>query len=161
MLFRSISETELRARLLFGLGGRAAERLVFNELSAGAEDDLKRATQIARRMVTHWGMSERLGPVAFRASEEHPFLGREIAEPREFSEHTAQIIDEEMVRILREADERARNLLEQHRDKLDALAHALESEETLDERQIEELIGPPVHRRPDPGEAIIIESPPA
>jgi cell division protease FtsH len=143
----NISEQELHARLLFLLGGRAAERLVFNELSAGAEDDLKRATQLARRMVTHWGMSERLGPVAFRATEEHPFLGKEIAEPREFSEHTAQVIDEEIVRILRDADDRARRMLEEHRDKLDLLAQALEREETLDERQIGELIGPAAHRR--------------
>jgi cell division protease FtsH len=143
----NISEQELHARLLFLLGGRAAERLVFNELSAGAEDDLKRATQLARRMVTHWGMSERLGPVAFRATEEHPFLGKEIAEPREFSEHTAQVIDEEIVRILREADDKARCLLEQHRDKLDLMAQTLEREETLDERQIADLIGPAAHRR--------------
>jgi cell division protease FtsH len=139
----SINETELRTRLLFLLGGRAAERLVFSELSAGAEDDLKQATQIARRMVTHWGMSERLGPVAFRASEEHPFLGKEFAEPREFSEHTAQVIDEELIRILHAADDRAKQMLAEHRDKLDRLALALEREETLDERQIEELIGPP------------------
>ena len=92
-------------RLLFLLGGRAAERLVFNEFSAGAENDLKQATQLARRMVTHWGMSQRLGPVAFRAGEDHPFLGKEITDPRRFSEHTAQVIDEEVSRILREASE--------------------------------------------------------
>jgi len=143
----NITEGELHARLLFLLGGRAAERLVFSELSAGAEDDLKRATQLARRMVTHWGMSERLGPVAFRANEEHPFLGKEMSEPREFSEHTAQVIDEEIVRILRDADDKARCLLEQHRDKLDLMAQALEREETLDEHQIAEVIGPAVHRR--------------
>jgi len=156
----NISESELRARLLFLLGGRAAERLAYNALSAGAEEDLKRATQIARHMVTHWGMSERLGPVAFRANEEHPFLGREIAGPREFSEHTAQTIDEEMVRILREADDRARTLLEQHRDKLDAVAQALEREETLDERQIEELIGQPAYRPREPVAPIILDTPP-
>ena len=117
---------------MFLLGGRAAEKLVFDEFSAGAEDDLNRATQIARRMVTHWGMSERLGPVAFRDGEEHPFLGKEMAEPRQFSEHTAQVIDEEVVRILREASERADDMLTEHREKLDRLA-ALEQEETLDE----------------------------
>jgi len=137
-----ITESELHARLLFLLGGRAAEKIVFNELSGGAEDDLKRATQLARRMVTHWGMSERLGPVAFRASEEHPFLGKEIAEPREFSEATAQVIDEEVMRILRAADDRAKAILTEHRDKLDLLSKSLEREETLDQRQIEELIGP-------------------
>ena len=99
----NISESELQTRLLFLLGGRAAEKLVFDEYSAGAEDDLNKATQLARRMVTHWGMSERLGPVAFRDSEDHPFLGREMAEPRRFSEHTAQVIDEEVSRLLGEA----------------------------------------------------------
>ena len=143
----SITQSELNARLLFLLGGRAAELLVLGELSAGAEDDLKRATQIARRMVTHWGMSDRLGPVAFRAGSEHPFLGMEMTEPREFSEHTAQVIDEEVIRILHDANDRARKLLDEQRDKLDLLAQRLVREETLDQRQIEELIGPPAHRR--------------
>ncbi len=80
----NIGENELLTRLLFLLGGRAAEKLVFDEYSAGAEDDLNKATHLARRMVTHWGMSERLGPVTFRDSEDHPFLGREMAEPRRY-----------------------------------------------------------------------------
>ena len=138
----NISESELHTRLLFLLGGRAAEKLVFDEFSAGAEDDLKRATQLARRMVTHWGMSERLGPVAFRAEEDHPFLGKEMAGPREFSEHFARVIDEEMVRILRKAADEAEQLLGENRDTLDTLSAALEKEENLDEQQIEDLIGP-------------------
>ncbi|MGO8689120.1 MAG: ATP-dependent zinc metalloprotease FtsH [Thermoguttaceae bacterium] len=140
----NISEGELQTRLLFLLGGRAAEKLVFDEFSAGAEDDLNKATLIARRMVTHWGMSERLGPVAFRDSEEHPFLGKEIsiAAPRQFSEHTAQVIDEEVIRILRAASDRALELLGANRDKLDLLAHTLEKEETLDEPMVTELLGP-------------------
>ena len=124
------------------LGGRAAEKLVFGEYSAGAEDDLKRATQIARRMVTHWGMSERVGPVAFRTSEEHPFLGKEIAEHREFSEHTARVIDEEVTRILHEAADRARTMLSHAREKLDRVAQELEEREVLSEREVEVLIGP-------------------
>ena len=142
----NISEGEIHDRLAFLLGGRAAEKLQFDELSAGAEDDLKKATHLARRMITHWGMSERLGPVAFRAGEEHPFLGKEMTEPREFSEHTAQVIDEEVVRVLRAASDRAEETLNKHRHKLDALAIALEREEELDERQIEELIGPSAHK---------------
>jgi len=138
----NVSESELHNRLAFLLAGRAAEKLEFDEYSAGAEDDLKRATQLARRMVSHWGMSERLGPVAFRAGEEHPFLGKEMAEPREFSEHTARLIDEELMRILREASERAQRLLKEHREKLAVLAAALEREEVLDEGQIKDLIGP-------------------
>jgi cell division protease FtsH len=143
----NISESELRARLLFLLGGRAAEKLVFNEYSAGAEDDLNKATQLARRMVTHWGMSERLGPVAFRDGEDHPFLGREMAEPRRFSEHTAQVIDEEVSQLLRDAADRATTLITQHRDKLDTLTKRLEEIETLDEEEIEKLIGPSVYKQ--------------
>jgi cell division protease FtsH len=139
----NVSESQLQTHLLIAMGGRAAEKLAFDELSAGAESDLERATHLARRMVTHWGMSERLGPVAFRDSEEHPFLGREIAEPRRFSEHTAQLIDEEVSRILRTASDRARDMLTQHREKLETLAKALEAEETLDDVVIEKLLGPP------------------
>jgi cell division protease FtsH len=148
----NISESELHTRLSFLLGGRSAEKLVFDEFTAGAEDDLKRATQLARRMVTHWGMSERLGPMAFRTGEEHPFLGREMAEPREFSEHTAHVIDEEVGRILRSAADRAQDLLRKYRDKLDVLANALEEEEELTERQVEELIGRPAYERFEPEE---------
>jgi cell division protease FtsH len=142
----NIGENELHARLCFMMGGRAAEKIVFDEFSAGAEDDLKRATQLSRRMVTHWGMSERIGPVAYRSSDEHPFLGREIVEHREFSEQTAHMIDEEVARILHEADDRARKLLRDHREKLDRLAAGLEEQEVLDEKDIELLIGPAVMR---------------
>ena len=119
---------------------------MFNEYTAGAEDDLKRATQIARRMVSHWGMSERLGPVAFRAGDEHPFLGKEMAEPREFSEHTAQVIDEEIGRILRRRCRSRRAIAARASRQAGPVAQALEREETLDEPQIEALIGPPSHR---------------
>jgi cell division protease FtsH len=88
-------------------------------------------------------MSDRLGPVTFRDSEEHPFLGREIAEPRRFSEHTAQLIDEEVSRILRAASDRATEMLTQNREKLECLAKALEAEETLDDVAIEKFLGPP------------------
>jgi len=143
----SISQSELYSRLDFIMAGRAAEKLVFDEYSAGAENDLRQATELARRMVAHWGMSERLGPVAFHLGEENPFLGKEIAEPRHFSEHTAQVIDEEVVRILREAASRAEEMLRAHRDKLDALAKALEKDETLEENEIEQLIGPPAYQK--------------
>ena len=160
----NIGEHELHTRLLFLLGGRAAEKLVFDEFSAGAEDDLKKATSLARKMVTHWGMSERLGPVAFRAGEEHPFLGKEMAGPKEFSEHTAQVIDEEISRILRDAADRAREVLSKHRDQLDKVAAALEEEETLDDFQIEELIGPSAHQKAQPsgdGKPVVKDQPAA
>ncbi len=148
----NISESELHTRLLFLLGGRAAEKLIFDEFSAGAEDDLNKATALARRMVTHFGMSERLGPVAFRDGDEHPFLGKEMAEPRRFSEHTARVIDEEIVRILRAASEKAQEILGENREKLDALAKALEHDETLNEEDIKELIGPPTPKPAEVGE---------
>ncbi|HEY4761092.1 MAG TPA: AAA family ATPase, partial [Thermoguttaceae bacterium] len=142
----NISESELRTRLVIGLGGRASEKMTFNEFSAGAENDLNNVTQLARRMVTYWGMSDQLGPVAFRDSEDHPFLGKEMAEPRRYSEHTAQVIDEEISRLLREAYDKATDLLTHNRDKLTTLAKALEESETLDEADIEELLGPPAYK---------------
>lgn len=138
----NIGESDLHVRLVFMLGGRAAEKLIFDEYSAGAEDDLKRATQLARRMVTHWGMSERIGPVAYRTSEAHPFLGKDFAEQREFSEHTAQVIDEEVARILHDSADRAFKVLSDNRDKLDKLATALEEREIIEERDVVALIGP-------------------
>jgi cell division protease FtsH len=136
-----ITESEILANLTHTLGGRAAERLVFKDLSAGAASDLKQATRLARMMVTQWGMSERVGPVFIRGSEEHPFLGREMAEPRDHSEHTQQVIDEEISRILREADERAYRLLDEHRDEMERLTEALLEKEVLTASEIEDLIG--------------------
>ncbi|HEY1784852.1 MAG TPA: cell division protein FtsH, partial [Pirellulales bacterium] len=143
----SVNETELHARLILGMGGRAAEKLVYNQYSAGAENDLTQVTKLARRMVTAWGMSERLGPVAYRTSEEHPFLGKEFHEQREFSEHTARLIDEEVAGILHAAAARATEMLSQHRDMLDKLAKSLVEHEVLDEHEIEALIGPSINRR--------------
>jgi cell division protease FtsH len=143
----NIGQSELNSQLVLGLGGRAAEKMVFNEYSAGAENDLMRVTKLARRMVAHWGMSDVIGPVAYRTGEEHPFLGREIYEQREFSENSARVIDEEVSRILHEADLRAMELLSQHRENLDALAAALEQREVLDESEVEEILGPSLHPR--------------
>ena len=128
------------------LGGRGAEKIQFDQYSAGAESDLQEATRLARRMVTHWGMSERLGPVAYHTSEENPFLGREIAQhERQFSEHTAQLIDEEVEKFLHAAEDLAKRTLQQNSDKLAALADALLEREVLDEKEISELIGPSVN----------------
>jgi len=141
----NISENDLKARLVFILGGRAAEKMIYDEYSAGAENDLSEATKLARRMVSHWGMSERLGPVAYHTSEENPFLGKEFHSERQFSEHTAQVIDEEVARILHGAAERATQLLQENSDKLEKVTRALIEEEILDRQQIEELIGPSVN----------------
>ncbi|MBR4834142.1 MAG: ATP-dependent zinc metalloprotease FtsH [Thermoguttaceae bacterium] len=137
------NESEVRATLARFLAGRAAEKLVYDETSAGAENDLKRATDLARDMIVHWGMSERLGPVAFRNSESHPFLGREMTnDVREYSEETARVIDEEIVRVMREADETARNLIIEKRELFEALTDALVAEEELDYDQIVAILGP-------------------
>lgn len=136
-----IAEPQIRAQIAVYMGGRAAESLLFNEFSAGAENDLKQATRLARKMVVHWGMSPRLGPIAFRTDETHPFLGRDMSESREYSDHTAQIIDEEISRILQEAEVDAKNVLTEKRELLEILAKALESEEELEEVRIIELIG--------------------
>ena len=142
----NVGQQSLTNRLVFTLAGRAAEKLVFGEYSAGAENDLVQATRLARRMVAHWGMSDRVGPVACHGSQEHPFLGRDVFEQREFSEHTAQIIDEEVSRILNEAADRATTLLTENRDKLDTLANELEAREMLDENEVVGVIGPAVPR---------------
>ena len=123
------------------MGGRAAEKLVFNEFSAGAEDDIDRSTRLARRMVASWGMSEAIGPVSFRQSEEHPFLGKEMHTYREFSEETARLIDVEVQKIMHEAHASAVQLLTQNRDKLDSLAAALLEAENLERDEVAEILG--------------------
>ena len=139
-------EKRMHSQMAMMLGGRAAEKLIFDEFSAGAEDDLKRATSLARRMVSHWGMSEKIGPVAFRQGEDHPFLGKELHEAREFSEETAHAIDLEVQRFLNAASERASQLLANHRPQLDAVANALLQKESIDHADIVALLGPPIPR---------------
>jgi len=132
-----------RARLAMFMGGRAADRLVYDEPYAGAEQDLREASRLARYMVTHWGMSERLGPVSFRVGEEHLFLGKEIQEPRDFSEGTARVIDEEVSKLLREADARAFDLVRDHRPALERIVEALMANEELDRAGLEAAITGP------------------
>jgi cell division protease FtsH len=146
----SVSRNEAQGHLAMVLGGRAAERLVYNDQTAGVAGDLKSATRLARAMVTQWGMSNRVGPVSFRDADENPFLGREMTESRDHSEHTAQIIDEEVGRILREADDRAYRLLEEHRDELERLTEALIEREVLSVSEIENLIGKRPGGTPEP-----------
>jgi cell division protease FtsH len=138
----NVSERHLKARLIMMMGGRAAEKLVFNEYSAGAQDDIDRATRLARRMVASWGMSEKIGPVSFRQSEEHPFLGKEMHSYREFSEETARLIDVEVQRIMHEAHESAMQMLVQFRVQLDTLAAALLEFENVEQTQLIEILGP-------------------
>lgn len=118
-----------------------SEKVVFGEMTTGAESDLKQATQLVRRMVSQWGMSDKLGAAAFRCGEEHIFLGRELAQQRDFSEQTAQLIDEEMRRIIGEIEEKVETLMRRHRDKLEALAKALIEAETLEFAEIQKIFG--------------------
>lgn len=148
-----IGEKRLHAQLTMALGGRAAEKAVFDEFSAGSEGDLKQATQLARKMVGHWGMSDVIGPVAFRSGEEHPFLGKEIHENREYSEKTAYVIDQEVQRFLTDAADAAFKALTAQREQLDRIAEALLEKETLDRGDLTELIGQPVGSVADQPEA--------
>ncbi len=137
----NMGETHLHAQLAFMLGGRAAEGLVFGEHTAGAADDIKRATQITRKMVGQWGMSDVIGPVAFRHSDENPFLGKDMKSQGECSEETAHVIDQEMQRFLTAADQLAEKMLTENREKLDLLAKALVEQEAIDSEDIKRLIG--------------------
>ena len=122
------------------LGGRAAEEIALKHMTTGAGNDLERATELARRMVTEWGMSEKLGPLTFGKKDEQIFLGREIARHKDYSEKTATDIDEEVKRLVIEAYERAKAVVSENFDFLDALAKALLEKETMDAIEIEALV---------------------
>ncbi len=130
----------LIATLTVLLGGRAAEDLVFNQFTTGAGNDLERATDLARKMVCNWGMSEELGPITFGRRDEHVFLGREISQAKDFSEETARLIDHAMKNLVEGAYQQAKALLATHRAVLQTLAQALLDRETLDSQEIEQLI---------------------
>jgi cell division protease FtsH len=134
-------EAYLRARIVGMLGGRAAEEIVYGTKTTGAANDIEQATNLARNMVTRWGMSEKLGMVQL-ASERNPYLGGYGA-AKPFSEETARIIDAEVIRIINESHELAKSLLQQHRAQLDALVEALLARETLDEQEILKVTGLP------------------
>ena len=119
-------------RIAICMGGRIVEEIVFNQLTTGAGNDLEQATKLAKKMVTEWGMSEKLGPVAFGDQDEQPFLGRELAHAKNYSEHTAQMIDEEIRRFLTEGYEMSRRLITENMEKIELLAQALIEFETLD-----------------------------
>jgi cell division protease FtsH len=141
----NMSESEIRDQLVVLLAGRAAERIVYDETSVGAENDLERATSLARRMVSHWGMSMKLGPVSYKLSDSDPFLGREMHQQRQFSEKTQEMIDAEMGDTLRGADRRAMDMLHTRREELERLKDALMEREELDENEITSLIGQSIH----------------
>jgi cell division protease FtsH len=138
-------------RITILLGGRAAEEIVFQQQTTGAGDDLEKATDMARKMVCEWGMSDRMGPLTFGKGEEHIFLGREVARPKDFSEETAVLIDSEIKRIVMECATRARHMIETNLEKLHALARALLERESLDGEEIARILRvPPLQEAPSP-----------
>jgi cell division protease FtsH len=137
---RNYPRDYLMGRLAVLLGGRAAEDLVFGQPTTGAESDLKQATSLARRMVGLWGMSDDVGPVSYGVGETQPFLGRELAAPREYADATAARIDEEVVAIITAARDRATTIIRSARPALDALAAELIAHEMVDSRRLDEIL---------------------
>ncbi len=126
--------------LVLLMGGRAAEELVFNQPTTGAGNDIERATHLARKMVCEWGMSEKLGPLAFGKKEEAIFLGRELSRHSDYSEETAREIDGEIPRLVTSNYEKAKSIISEHRDQLESLAQALLKHESLNGEQIDQVM---------------------
>ena len=141
------SEGYLHDRITIMMGGYTAEEIIFQENTTGAQNDIDHATETARRMVCEWGMSKSLGPIAFGQKEEPIFLGKEIARHRDYSNETAQQIDQEIRKIVESALKKANDLLTEHKDHLELLAKALMEKETLDDAQIRELLGLPARKK--------------
>ncbi|UCE88361.1 MAG: ATP-dependent zinc metalloprotease FtsH, partial [Pseudomonadota bacterium] len=144
----TLPEEYLLDRLAVILAGRSAEQELIGTVSSGADDDIRQATALARAMVARWGMSRDIGPVDLRQSEEHPFLGREIAQPRRYSEHSAQAVDQAVQQMLGEAEQRAIEILRAQRNRLEQLVAELEKQETLHRTDIENCLGPAVAGKP-------------
>jgi cell division protease FtsH len=132
--------TYLMNRLSVALAGRVAEQMVFNDISSGAQNDLKEATSLAEKMVAQWGMSDRVGPVNLGRGEEHPFLGRELSLPKRYSEEMAWLMDQEIQKMILDAEAKTTELLAGKRPVLDALAEALIKDEMLERADIERII---------------------
>jgi len=133
-------KTYLMNRLSVALAGRVAEKIVFNDTSSGAQNDLKEATYLAEKMVAQWGMSDKVGPLNLGRGEEHPFLGRELAQPKRYSEEMAWLMDQEIRRLLTDAESKAEEILKKNRGALDSLAEALIKEEVLERNDVERII---------------------
>lgn len=138
----NVSKSYLLSRIDTALGGRAAEIVVFDEITTGAESDLKQATALARRMVGLWGMSDEVGPVYLGTGEEHVFLGREIAQEKAYSDSTATRVDKAVRELVEKSLARATGMVSENRDKLELLVAALLERETLDTTEITAILGP-------------------
>jgi len=151
-----MSRKKLIADMVGLLGGRAAEEIVFSDITSGASNDLERVTRLARSMVTRLGMSEDLGPMVYGQKEELIFLGREISEQRDYSESIAEKIDGEVRKLVNNAYSNAKDILTKYRDKLDAVAHHLMEEETINREEFNKIFPSPVEKNggtPKPVEA--------
>ena len=135
------SRSEFLARLAVLMGGYAAEEIVFRELTTGASNDLHIASDLARKLVTEYGMSEKLGPVVYAQRQELVFLGRELGEQTHYSEETSKLIDKEVERVIRDAHVKAKRVLTQKRQILERIAKVLIAQETLEREEFEKLIG--------------------
>lgn len=138
------SRNKMKADMAFMLGGRAAEEIVFNDITSGASNDLERVTKLARSMVTRMGMSDSLGPMVYGQKEELIFLGREISEQRDYSESVAEKIDTEVRHLVQEAFDKAKTILNNYRTQLDAVAERLIEVETIDRAEFEQIFSEPV-----------------
>jgi cell division protease FtsH len=145
------------AMMVFALGGHVSEEMVFGEMTTGAHDDIGKVTQIARNMVTQWGMSERLGPRTFGRRQSMVFLGRDISEERDYSDRTAEEIDDEVRRVIDEAHERCRAVITAHRDKMEALVERLIEVETVEGDELLKILGP-AEGRPLPADEVELSS---
>jgi cell division protease FtsH len=146
---------KLMAEMTGLLGGRVAEEIVFNDITSGASNDIERVTKLARTMVTRLGMSSELGPMVYGQKEEMIFLGREISEQRDYSEAVAEKIDTEVRELVESAYTRARQILNQYRDRLDAVAKRLLEVETLSRDDFEKIFPPPAQHTP--GTPVVVE----
>ena len=147
-----ITRNQLEARLAMAMGGRAAEELVFGDITTGATNDLEQATNIARTMVTRFGMSEKLGPRTFGKREELIFLGREISEQRDYSDSVAEQIDDEVHSLIHGAYQTAMRILKDHRPRLDHISNYLMENETIEEDQFPDIFDNPPTPAPIPAD---------
>jgi cell division protease FtsH len=138
-----MSKEELKQKIAGILGGRAAEEIVFGDVTSGAENDIQRTTQLARRMVTQWGMSDKLGTVAMGHKEELVFLGRDLGEQRNYSEEVAALIDEEIKSIISDAYQQAKRILIEQRRQMDNVVERLKVVETMDAKELDEIVNSP------------------
>ncbi len=138
----TLPEDYLMIQLTTLLAGRAAEKLLLGSVSSGADDDIRRATALARSMVARWGMDPEIGPVDLRESEDHPFLGQQIAQPRSCADETAARVDQAVIKLLHQAEKQASQLISDHRARVENLVEKLEIEETLDAQSIKVCLDP-------------------